>query len=102
MQELTDELREVVRSAARLNAVLVDARDRQWQAPPAQPHGPAEGGAPVGGPPSDPTGETATDPRRLRVRRAVDEALAALADARGTVDTATRRLGDALDAWAGL
>lgn len=101
MSEFSERLRALVLAARALDDVLEDGEAYQWHPSPTKGASSAEGGRASGGPPSDPTGDAVTDPRRLRLRAEVDAAHRALALAQQTVEVATRRLSRALDAWAG-
>lgn len=81
--------------------LLPDAYERQWSPGLIQTRRETEGGRPIGGPPSDPTGEAATDPRRLRLRAAVIAAEREIEAATEAVQTAEARLAEALKGWAG-
>lgn len=94
-------LRALVRSAKALDELLEDGEAHQWSASPTEAAPQTEGGRPVGAPPSDPTADAATDPRRLRLRQEVEAAHEAMRKAQQTVDVARRRLMRALDAWSG-
>lgn len=99
-QRLTEILREVVEAALDLYAILPDAYEYQWR--PGALHSDREGGPRgKGGPPADPTGETAVDPRRLRLRAAVIQSERELEDARDDLAAAAGRLRTALEAWRG-
>lgn len=92
LSALVGDYAEAIREVA---ALLPTAYERQWN--------PARVQTRVGTPPlySDPTGETATDPRRLRVRAAVIESEREIEEATATVRATTARLRHALDAWVG-
>lgn len=100
-REALHELGALVRSARALAELLEDGEAYQWSASPTKGAPQTEGGRPVGGPPADPTADTAADPRRLRLREEVEAAHTAMQKARKTVEVAGRRLTRALDAWAG-
>lgn len=94
-------LRALIRSAKALDELLEDGEAYQWSASPTKTEPNSEGGSPVGSPPADPTANTATDPRRLRLREEVEVARLRMEHAQRVVDVARRRLSRALDAWAG-
>lgn len=99
-RRLGDLMRRVVESALNLHTLLPDAYEYQWR--PATFRTDRDGGPrPKGGPPSDPTGETAVDPRRLRLRAAVIASERELEEAAGALDAAAGRLRVALEAWRG-
>lgn len=90
---LTAQIDAVAAAAARLEVAASDAREEQWTS--SRFNGPTTPGR------VDPTGDTAVDPRRLRLREAVEDADAAVADATERLGRAATRLREAYAAWAG-
>ena len=95
-RRLTSLIDEVRQEVGDLVALLPTAYERQWT--------PARVQTRVGSPPlhADPTGETATDPRRLKVRAEVLAAERAVEETAATLREARARLGSALEGWAGF
>lgn len=98
--DLLDLVQENRRAAAEVASLLAEAEHVQWSpAPVLRPRD--EGGSRAAGTVSDPTSDTATDPRRLALREEVEDAARAVQKSTKTLLAAHKHLGDALDAWAG-
>ncbi|GEB46977.1 hypothetical protein MTE01_29220 [Microbacterium testaceum] len=95
-----DLIRSAGASLIRLGENLGHAADVQWL-PPAAPSKRNDTAERASGLVSNPTLDTATDERRLKVRAAVIEAETLLERMRGTADDAADRLEAALQGWAG-
>ena len=91
---LTAVTAEVAREAAEVADLLPILADVQWRRPPGSSDAKVRGG-----PPSDPTGSTALDPRRLRVRAELRTARKHLAQAAALMRGTRAALLRALDAW---
>lgn len=93
-------LREATDAFVRLAALVADADEIQWE-PGKAIKPPDETGRKRSGEVSDPTSAVALDSRRLDVRVAQIEAVAAISKAKETITAAHHHLSDALAAWAG-
>lgn len=99
----------VVLAARNAAIMLAAAEEAEWSLPPRQRPREDTTERSHGGPPSDPTADTATDPVRLRLRAEADavrdalaECAAALHSLAADVADAHAALQDAYAAWRGI
>jgi len=88
-------LRQCAPHMTRISELMIESEDMQWQAPANSSSRSADGLT------QDPTGETATDDRRLRLRDARKRAIRELTHAEKRLHQAAVELDRAVSAWKG-